>query len=281
MKRRLLFLCIVGACVVLIGCRGALRQTNQSTQKERVESPSTVDHSLFDSVVKQYVDTDGGVDYAGLKQDQALAPYLEYISHVDPASLSEDGQVAFWINVYNATTLDLIASNYPTPSILRLAPRGIFGFRFHLPKVNDVFRSTEATVGGTRISLNDIEHEILRKDFDEPRIHFALVCAARSCPPLRNEAFTAALLDAQLGDQGRIFLHDTFKNQVGDQEETIKLSKIFKWFIEDFGGTDTSLQAFLAPYFEGEVRQKLENGGYRIGYLRYDWSLNKQDEQAL
>lgn len=281
MKRRLLVACVAGVLILVAGCRSALRQTNLTTKEGRVESPTAVDHSLFDAVVKQYVDAKGWVDYAGLQQDQALKPYLEQISHIDPSALSEGGQVAFWINVYNATTLDLVASNYPTNSILRLAPRGIFGFRFHIPKANDVFRTTKVNVGGTLISLNDIEHEILRKEFNEPRIHFALVCGARSCPPLRNEAFTEEMLDLQLDNQGRVFLTDTFKNQIGEQADMIKISKIFKWFNVDFGGTDTTLQAFLAPYFEGEVRQKLENGAYRISYLRYDWSLNKQDDQAL
>lgn len=271
---------LMGGMVLMIGCSPSVRHMEPLSNKDRVQVPTTFDHSLFDAVVQQYVDDGGWVDYAGLKRDRALDPYLEQISQTRPDGLSEAGQIAFWINVYNATTLKLIASNYPTSSILRLAPRGLFGFHFHIPRANDVFRATKVNVGGDALSLHDMEHEILRKHFDEPRIHFALVCGALSCPPLRNQAFTADRLDAQLDEQGRIFLHDTTKNKVDADGTKIYLSKIFKWFKEDFGGTDASLQHFLASYFSGEVRQKLAAAAFRISYMRYDWSLNAQDVPA-
>ena len=236
-----------------------------------VQTPTTFDHSTFDTVLRTYVAADGLVDYEALATSDALTPYLQVLAATDPSQLSDDAQFAFWINAYNALTLKLIADNYPTRSILRLTPVG-----YIVPKVTTPFDVDVGYVGGEIRTLNEIEHEILRVRFEDPRLHFAIVCAAMSCPPLRTEAYVPERLDTQLADQGRSFLFDRSKNAVPVDAKTIRLSKIFDWFEEDFADDKVGLQRFLAPYFEGTVREKLEAGAYEVDYTKYDWTLNAQ-----
>ena len=255
--------------VVLLG--GCLSNASVQTVEpaEAVTAPATFDHSAFTAVLQHVVDGRGFVDYAALAADPSpLVAYLRRLAATDPANLSDADRLAFWLNTYNAYTLQLIVDYYPVESI-RDVVGGLFG-----PLVNSPFKVEFVTVGGEVITLDEVEHGTIRKEFDEPRIHFALVCAAVSCPPLRAEAYVGDRLDAQLDDQARRFLHNDAKNRVPADEDTIALSKIFSWFGGDFGGTDDALQAFIAPYFDGDVRAKLERGAYDVDFLSYNWSLN-------
>jgi hypothetical protein len=269
------------ACVLLLlvfgvlgsGCSGV--QVDPVTADGPVQQPDSFDHRPFTEILDTYVD-DGWVDYEGLKASGALQPYLQTLAETDPSRLSEQERLAFWINVYNALALKLIADNYPTKSILRLTPVGGIGTSVIIPKVNTPFKVDVAEVGGTVRSLDEVEHDIVRLRFDEPRIHFAIVCAAVSCPPLRSEAYVAERLDAQLDEQARIFLTDPQKNQIPAGDGTIRLSKIFKWFSDDFKSSDQGVQQYLAPYFDGAVRDSLAAGQYRVEYMDYDWTLNDQ-----
>ncbi len=234
------------------------------------------DHGRFDAALDAFVDARGRVDYAGLKRSGALDPYLASLDAATPEAMPPAERLAFWINVYNAWTLRLILDHYPVRSIKRITPARLPGLTLYLPKLNSPWEYRIVRAGGRRLTLNEVEHGILRKTFGEPRIHFALVCAARSCPKLRREAFTGARLDAQLDDQARDFLHDPAKNRIPDAPGLIRLSPIFRWFRRDFARDDRGLQAFLAPYFDGDVRNRLLRGAYRVRYLRYDWRLNEQ-----
>jgi hypothetical protein len=127
---------------------------------------------------------------------------------------------------------------------------------------------------GKQVTLDHVEHDLLRKDYKEPRIHFALVCAARSCPPLRGEPFVADKLDEQLEDQGRTFLNTPSKNRVDSAKRTAYLSKIFKWFGGDFEAQAESILAFVRPYFVEETAKAMKEGTFQVEYLDYDWSLN-------
>lgn len=237
-----------------------------------VQTPASFDHSAFDRVLTAYVDEEGLVDYKRLKEDDALRPYLQALANTDPSDLDESERLAFWINAYNALTIKLIVDKYPTESILDLKPApGPF-----IPNINSPFQLDVSEVGGAVRTLDEIEHGIIRERFEEPRIHFALVCAAMSCPPLRREAYTGTALDRQLDDQADIFLHNENTNRVPAGERTIELSPIFKWFREDFGGSKESTQRFVAPYFEGAIRDKLAEAAYEVNYTDYDWSLNDQ-----
>ena len=260
--------------LLVAGCSGINAEPIQV--QGDVTAPEAFDHSAFTDVLQEYVDEEGMVDYARLKASGDLDAYLQQLAQTDPSSLDESEELAFWINAYNAQTIKLILDNYPVETIRRITPVSVPGTSVNIPGVNDPFDLEFATIGGETYSLNDVEHGIIREEFSEPRIHFALVCAAMSCPKLRREAYTGAELDAQLEDQTTTFLHSEAKNQIPADDETIRLSKIFDWFGGDFGSSKAERQTFLAPYFEGDVRQKLESGDYAIKFVDYDWTLNDQ-----
>lgn len=281
------------AAGVLLACTGCVA-TDRVKADEQVEAPSSFDHSAFDRLLDGYVDERGLVDYERLKENKevALRPYLEQLAATDPANLSVDEQLAFWLNAYNALTLKLIVDNYPTESIRRVTPVQVPGVTVMIPErgffgssvlpANDPFRIPVGYVGGQERTLNEIEHEIIRPQFvgtesyDEPRIHFALVCAAMSCPKLRGEAYTGQKLQAQLADQADTFLHDRSKNAIPAEGGAIQVSKIFDWFQGDFGGSPEAVQQFIAPYFDGDTARQLANGAFTVEYTDYDWTLNDQ-----
>ena len=228
-----------------------LRAKTADAPVEPAAAP-TVDHSDFDALLSDYVDAGGRVDYAGLRGDGShLDAYLAQLAAADPDELSGEERLAFYINAYNAATLDLIVDNYPLASITELDGG----------KPWDVER---VELGGETYSLNQIENDLIRGRFDEPRIHFAVNCAAASCPPLRAGAYTAERLDEQLDEQTRDFLTDPDYITVSGGEA--RVSKIFDWYGADF----ESVSAFIARYRE-DVNQDTE-----IAFAEYDWSLNDQ-----
>ena len=233
----------------------------------------SVDHALFSTVLRDHVIA-GRVDYAALKTDSRLADYLAQFAVVDPATLpDESARLAYWINAYNAFTLKLVADAYPVKSIHDLGTGGrIIGFLIKRTPWDIRF----ANIAGRKMTLNEIEHEVIRKQFDEPRIHFAIVCAAVSCPPLRSEAYVPERLDAQLEEQTRLFLRDGVNNRFDLANLKARLSPIFNWFKADFGGTDRTVLEFVAPYAPPDAAASLhqEAGSWDLSYTDYDWSLN-------
>ena len=234
---------------------------------EAPPSPDSTRHATFERLLDRFVDAQGDVDYAALQRQagSVLAPYLQTLADTRPSMLDREARLAFWINAYNAYTLKLIVDHYPVVSIRDIDGPSGGGTPFERPV---------GPVADTVRTLDEIEHEIIRERFDEPRIHFALVCAAKSCPRLRQEAYTGAQLDAQLDAQARRFLHDDQKNHIPAPDGTLALSRILKWYGEDFGPTPAALQRALASYFEGSVRDSLAHGAYTIRYRPYDWTLN-------
>jgi hypothetical protein len=229
-------------------------------------------HEAFHRLLRRYVDTTGAVDYAGLQQNRAdaLRPYLDQLASANLSGRSRDARLALWINAYNALTLKLIVDHYPVQNIWAITPGP------PEPKDDSPFQLDVGTVADTMRTLDEIEHEIIRERFDEPRIHFALVCAAASCPRLRRDAYTGPRLDAQLEDQARTFLRDSTKNRIPAGDNRIALSRILKWYGGDFGPTPEALQRALAPYIEGTVGERMAQGDYTVDYLPYDWALNDQ-----
>ncbi len=224
-------------------------------------------HTAWTAILERWVEA-GRVDYAGLKRDGQLAldAYLNTLSGAcarDYESWTPDERIAFWINAYNAFTVRLILDHYPIASIREIGwlPGAAFREEFiPLPGLK-----------GATVSLDDIEHGTLRSAFREPRIHFALVCAARSCPALRGEAYRGADLDRQLDDQGRAFLHDRTKNQIDAPARTLRLSAIFKWFRRDFDSAAGSVPAFVAPYL---ADVGASGADFDVEFNDYDWALN-------
>ncbi len=222
-------------------------------------------HSVFGPVLKAYV-KDARVNYSALKsQPQELDRYLAQVAAVSEPEFkrwNEKQQIAFLINAYNAYTLRLIVDHYPVKSIKDIG--GVFSGPWDQPIVH---------LFGRTLTLNTVEHKMLRKDYSEPRIHFALVCAANGCPPLRSEPFVTTRLDEQLDDQARQFLADARKNRVAASERTVYHSPIFKWYGEDFEKKSGSVLKALQPYWPATNRPV---GDFKIRYTDYDWSLNEQ-----
>lgn len=227
-------------------------------------------HAAFSKLLARYVQA-GSVDYTGWKREgrPALDDYRRTLAGVSPAcfaAFSREEQIAFLLNAYNASTVALVLEHLPVGSIrdIGFLPGSAFRREFiRLP-----------AVAAGEVSLDDIEHETLRKNYPEPRVHFALVCAARSCPPLRPEAYRAGSLPAQLDDQGRIFLSDPARNRFDAARGALQLSQIFEWFEEDFVAAAGSVGAFVAAYLPEPAATAARNPSVRIGYLDYDWSLN-------
>ena len=212
----------------------------------------------LDPILKKHV-VDGRVDYRALVADpQPLADYLTQAGQIPESEFKawgEKRQLAFLINLYNASTLQLVVDHYPVKSIKKIK-RGFKG-PWDQPVV---------PLFGKTITLNTLEHKIIRTTYKEPRAHMALVCAAKGCPILRSEAYTAERLDEQLDDQSRRYLETPAGLVIDRKKGTASISAIFKWYGDDF----QSVPAFV------EKQSGKNMDGLKLRYLKYDWSLNEQ-----
>jgi len=233
-------------------------------------------HRIFDEILKENViikNRKSRVHYDRIQNyPKALQQYLKSIESVkfdEYKSWNDPKKIAFLVNAYNALTIQLILTKYPNLKSIK----DLGGF-FSGPWKKEFF-----TLFGKKTNLNYIEHGILRKEFDEPRIHFALVCASIGCPPLRNEAFTSEKLELQLNDAVQNFLQDPDNNRYDNREKTLYLSSVFNWFPEDFEKTTGSVEAFVAPWITSDqVEQKeILSRKVTIKYVDWDWSLNKAE----
>ncbi|MFW5876852.1 MAG: DUF547 domain-containing protein [Myxococcota bacterium] len=228
-------------------------------------------HASWARVLRDHVDA-GKVDYRQLARTEAphLQAYLRSLRSVceaDYRGWSRPQKLAFWINAYNAYTVRLILDHYPLDSIrdIGVVPGAAFRKRFiELP-----------WHPRKELSLDDIEHRIIRARFREPRIHFALVCAARGCPELRSEPYLAQSLDRQLDDAARRFIRDPTKNRFDADTRTLHLSPIFDWFRDDFEKRGTTVADFVAEHADREMAKAIEAGNLGTEFLDYDWSLNQ------
>ena len=226
-----------------------------------VAHAAQVDHALFATLLSRHV-KDGVVDYKGFKDDETIMDqYLDVLAAVDPESLSTDDQFAFYVNAYNAWTIKLILSRYPGIRSIK-----DLGSLFSSP-----WKKTIARIDGSLLSLDQIEHDILRKRFKDPRVHFAVNCASKSCPPLQGEPFTGSLLNDQLNRAARAFINAPRFNRL--EGDTLWVSKIFDWFPDDFHG---DVIGFFINFADAPLGDQLEKNKARIKveYLDYDWSLN-------
>ncbi len=230
---------------------------------------ATFDHSAFDALLRRHV-REGLVDYDAFARSPEFRAYLERLASARLEGLPESERLAFWINAYNAWTIEQINAHEERQSI-----RDINKTLGLLP-LKGPWSEKMVRAAGRTLSLDDVEHGIIREEFDEPRIHFALVCAALGCPPLRREAYTGGRLEEQLEDQTRVFLRESpRKNRVDLEEKTVWLSPILTWYADDFGGSDEALGRLLARYWpEGPERELLLSGRFRVRKTDYDWTLN-------
>jgi len=233
---------------------------------------STQDNQMYNNILKKYV-KDGLVDYKNLVDDKHLDKYLQQLSETNPDNFSRNEKLAFWINVYNAFTIQIVRDNYPIESMNELSTGGkIIG---HLLG-KTVWDKEFITINNHNYSLNGIEHKILRK-MDEPRIHFAIVCASISCPELLNEAYEADKIDAQLESQAIIFLNDESRNQFAIENRKASISEIFNWFGEDFGKDDEEIliyaSKFLPVSIQTDINQSVQQ--WEVSFKDYNWNLNE------
>ena len=235
--------------------------------QEKTVSISKISHTSFDDLLNRYVDSNGDVDYTNwLKNDSdTLETYLESFANASPSKkASQNHQLAFWINAYNALTIHGILEKYPT-STIRNHTAKIFGY--------NIWKDLKVTVGDAAYSLDQIEHDILRK-MDEPRIHFAIVCASHSCPKLLNEAFDAHKLDEQLAQNAIDFFANPENFKLTGNK--VKLSSILDWFGEDFGDNSSEVLENIIDYLPEDDASVIADAEYglKVSYLPYSWKLN-------
>lgn len=282
MKKQFLLALLIPAFIGVTGCVGSPSAQNNSpaiaeetpvaTNKEEADTAS------FANVLSTYVDAQGLVDYTTLQGDRKqLDTYNDSLQAVNKASFekwSEEAQIALLINAYNSLTLKAIINEAPLKASIK--------------DITGVWRFNKHGILQDEKTLNNIEHDILRVDYNEPRIHAALVCAALSCPYLRQEPYTAENLDAQLDDQVEIFLSRQEVFEIDRDQGEVRLSAIFDWFKDDwiasfgtdegFAGNDgeRAVLNFITKYVSAEDTAYLKAGDYKIKYTKYDWSLNDQ-----
>ena len=233
------------------------------------QNSARADAAPYNAMLAQYV-SNGLVDYDAFARDPRFPQYLRQLDQTDPSKLAPSDRLAFWINTYNAYTIQLINSRRERRSIRNINKR--FGISLKSPWAEPIVH-----VGGQLLSLDDVEHKIVRPQFKDPRVHVALVCAAHGCPPLRSEAYDGARINEQLDDQARRFLGQHGKNRVDVASRTVFGSPIFTWYREDFGGTLAGVGAFWARFLpNGAERDLVLGGAFEWKDTEYDWSLNRR-----
>ncbi len=209
-------------------------------------------HAAWDQLLQKHVSEDGAVDYKGFKKDRkALQAYLDSLAAHHPMdSWSRDEKLVYWINAYNAFTVKLILDHYPVKSIKEIHDGNPWDVKW-------------IELGRRTYSLNQIEHDVIRPHYAEPRIHFAVNCAAQSCPPLLNRAFTVAQLEDYLEQQTRQFINNEQYNKI--KPNALQLSQIFNWYGEDF----RDITAFVDQYTTASIKP-----GAKVSFMDYNWALN-------
>jgi hypothetical protein len=229
------------------------KDASEAIKIDIIKPQEGFNHTLWNNLLQKHVSAQGNVNYKGFIEDSSnLETYLSFLSKDIPQnSWAKTHKLAYWINAYNAFTVKLIIDNYPIKSI---------------KDIDGPWDKKFIPIGGKLLSLNNIEHKILRK-MNEPRIHFAIVCASVSCPKLQNIAFESSTIEEQLTNVTQEFLADQSKNNLS--QNSIKISKLFKWFSSDFK-QNGSLIDFLNLYSEITISQRAKKS-----YKDYDWNLNE------
>ena len=240
-----------------------------------VSAGPVFDHSPFTRILLTYVDSNGLVDYAALKADRhELDAYADSLAAVSPKNAperfpTEADRLAYWINAYNALCLKGVVDAYPVKSVKDI--KLLSGF----------FNRTWFKVGGDSYTLDNIEHDVIRKEFDEPRIHAAINCASMGCPPISSSAYTGEELEAQLDRAIRGFLTNPVHVRIDPEKREVELSKILDWFESDFTGwyernynvDDASILDYVALYVsDAGIPESFSQ--WKVRHIDYDWTLN-------
>ena len=236
---------------------------------DRPGSAAGFDHSIFDQVLKTYVNNQGRIDYNGIAGDQSFKIYMQTLKSAQTDAMSRNGQLAFWINAYNAVTIDKVIKWKPEKSVRETFVPGVWtGTKF--------FTTREHTVAGKSLSQDDIEHEILRKQLKEPRIHFAIICASSGCPPLPRWAYTQENVQAKLEEETRKYINSERGTRIDSAKNQLYLSKLFDWFAGDFEYASGSVLDYIRTYIDKSALAFLDQNP-KIKWLEYNWALNAQE----
>ena len=257
-------LCVLGTRVLYPNWGESEDPSGKGIQATKTNSKFS--HELFDQVLQEYVDSQGRVDYARLKSNPGtLESYLDLLAVNAPSdNATFQTKLAFWINAYNALTIKGVLDHYPTTSVRKIKLFGGF------------FSRIKFQVGGRSYTLDNIEHDIIRYEFGDPRIHFALVCASLGCPILEKRAFVRETLEKRLDNATANFINNQEKVRLDRENGVLHLSQIFEWYAEDFEDTHGSVINFISEYLPEADAAVLKKDEVRIQYLKYDWSLNAQ-----
>lgn len=265
--RRCLLCLALGLCVAC------------ATPPQDPTQPAGIDYAPLERVLLAYVDEAGAVNYPALVQNRAgLDQIIQQMALISPASQPQafptrQAQLAYWINAYNASVLRIVVDHYPISSITRVGLIPYWAFFFH-----------RIRLGGKKLTLSNLETQIIRADFHDPRIHFAINCASRSCPPLARHVYSPQTLDQQLEAAAGAFINDDRNVTLDEAGHRIVLSKIFDWYATDFKEAyaqkfhkDGTVLDYLKLYLTPQRRAILENlSGAKVTYYDYDWGLNGQ-----
>jgi len=230
---------------------------------------SQASHAAFTNILQKYVSAPDGqglthFNYGGLKANPAdkaaLDSFIKSLEAVNPSSLSTNAAIAYYANLYNAVTVQVVTENYPIKSIKTLGPLG-----------SGPWKKKLFTINGTPASLNNVEHDIMRKQFPSPYVHYMVNCASVGCPNLLDNAWEAGTLDANRRRAAAAYINSPRGVQITPRG--LKISSIFKWFKEDFGGKSGTLK-HIRQYARPELAQAIDNGAKIVDY-GYDWSLNE------
>ncbi len=230
---------------------------------------SGVDQQLWDHLLRTYV-ADGLIDYDGLKRNYHFKTYLSQLASAQPEKLPDHAhRLAYLCNAYNAFVIHGVLIHKIDSSVMD----------YKNARGEDFFAVSEYLLAGETISLNHLEHEVIRANYKEPRVHMALVCAAKSCPTIRPEAFVGKRLDKQLEDQARIFANKQEYVHFDPEKQQLQLSPLLKWYGEDFGGQSGVLDFLLSRVESAGTASGLNaarESRAKVVYNKYDWSLNTQ-----
>ena len=237
-----------------------------------VHAAEPPDYSAWQGLLAKYYDPAKGLNYKGLQQNDkaALDQLRKRLAAVDAGSLSRPDQLAYWINLYNVSTVAVVVEHYPVASIRDISTDPFI-------KLN-VFKKPAVKTKSGEISLNDVENDKIRQGFKDPRIHFAINCAAKSCPPIRTEPYVGARLNEQLDDQARRFLtgpHGVRLEKDGSELD-VHVTKILDWFKDDFETWGGGRIAFLRKFLPADKQKQLDaaKGKTDLEFDDYDWALN-------
>jgi hypothetical protein len=218
---------------------------------------AVLSHDIFDALLRKHVNSSGNVNYGAFKKDKAkLVEYIDVLKSNPPqSSWSKNKEMAYWINLYNAFTIHSIVEKYPVSSVMDL-------------EGGKVWDKKKIVIAGKSLTLNNIEKDKLLKRFKEPRVHFAVNCAAASCPPLLNKAWTEDNVQRYYAKQAKAFINNSSYNSVSSK--SIEASQIFNWYASDFGGSEQ-----IIPYFQKYSETEIKKSA-KVSFKKYDWTLNKQ-----